>query len=482
VTASPSARSNAARRRSFSRALAALILLATGLAGAGPKGSPASAAAGPATATARPNVVLILSDDQRWDTIMPRYMPHVVRTLVPNGITYTNAFVPDPLCCPSRASTLTGNTSSRTGVWANSGPIGGFKAFIRNGDQNRTIATDFSAAGYRTGLVGKFLNGYPQGHWSYVPPGWDSWFATPTGKYYDYEAARNGHKSHLFGTAPRDYVGRVETNNAIRFVGGSDGKPFFLYLSFTGPHEPAKPDPRDVDRFGPEWPNGEPPSYEEADVSDKPAWVQRDAARWPKHRDYFVNLHAHMLDTTFSIDREVGRLWRALPENTYVLYASDNGELWGEHDRGGKVVPYNESIRVPLILAYKGTSSPIARGTTDDRIALNIDYLPTLEHLAGVPHHGGATEGRDLMTSARPSFEVSHVGQAVPTYCGLRSRNWLFVKYATGTQELYDEKADPFELTNLAHDPASATQLAEMRSHARELCTAGRHPEPWPFP
>jgi arylsulfatase A-like enzyme len=136
---------------------------------------------------------------------------------------------------------------------------------------------------------------------------------------------------------------------------------------------------------------------------------------------------------------------------------------------------------VPLILAYKGTSSQIARGTTDGRIALNIDYLPTLEHFAGVPHRGGATEGRDLMTSARPSFEVSHVGHAVPTYCGVRSLNWLFVKYATGTQELYDEKADPFELTNLAHDPASATRLADLRSHARDLCTAGRHPEPWPF-
>jgi arylsulfatase A-like enzyme len=479
----PFPRPSRTRARFVSTALTATVILTAAQMAAGPGRRSTSAVAAPAGAAGRPNVVLILSDDQRWDTLTPRYMPHVMRTVVPNGITYTNAFVPVPLCCPSRASTLTGDTSSRTGVWTNTAPLGGFEAFARNGDERETIATDFHAAGYRTGLVGKYLNDYPQGHWSHVPPGWDSWFATPTGKYYRYEAARNGHKSRLFGSAPRDYVGRVETNNALRFVGGDGStKPFFLYLAFTGPHEPATPDPRDVGRFGPEWPNGVPPSYEEADVSDKPAWMQQDATEWPRRRDYFVNLHAQMLDTTYSIDRAVGRIWRALPENTYVLYASDNGELWGEHDRGGKVVAYNESIRVPLVVAYKGPASPIAEGTTDDRLALNIDYLPTLEHLAGVRHPPTApVDGKDLLTSARASFEVAHAGRAVPTYCGVRSKSWLFVKYATGTQELYDERTDPFELRNLAQDPGSAGEVRRMRSRARELCTQGRHPEPWPF-
>src|SRR5205085_4096871 len=171
-----------------------------------------------AAATSQPNVVIIMSDDQRWDTVNSTYMPMLTDLVVPNGITYTNSFVPNPLCCPSRTSTLTGDYSHTTGVFGNSNQFGGFGAFTPPPEgastsavnDTTTIATDFQAAGYRTGLVGKYLNGYsPETDYAYVPPGWDSWFAVKTGVYYDYYAAANGQESPLYGSAPTDYATRV---------------------------------------------------------------------------------------------------------------------------------------------------------------------------------------------------------------------------------------------------------------------------------
>jgi arylsulfatase A-like enzyme len=426
-----------------------------------------------------------MSDDQRWDTLTPRYMPRMFRTLIPNGVTYTNGFVPNPLCCPSRASTLTGNYSETTGVWQNWDFLGGFDAFNSHGNAKRTIAVDFHAAGYRTGLVGKYLNGYPKGNFSYVPPGWDSWFSVPTGAFYDYSAAKNGRKSKFYGSEPRDYMGRVLTTKSLQFIDRSveKARPFFLYLALTSPHPPSIPDPDDVGRYGPEWPNGQPPSYSEADVTDKPQYVQDQAEAWPKMKDEIDQLHALQLDSVYSLDREVNRVWNELPDNTYVLYVSDNGMQWGEHDRGGKTVPYNESIRVPMVLAYKGTATSLPAGTTDPRIALNVDYLPTLEHIAGVsPVPGHTVEGKDFLTRTRSDFVVEHLGNWVPTYCGVRSLDWMYVKYGSGEEELYNETADPYELTNLAADPGSAAQLAAMQHRAQTLCTGGRfYPNEWPY-
>jgi N-acetylglucosamine-6-sulfatase len=459
-------------------ALAAVLLVTLGLSFS----QRSTAVAVPAR---KPNIVIILSDDQRWDTLTPRYMPVLFRTLIPNGITYSNSFVPNPLCCPSRAATLTGNYSETTGVWSNAGDLGGFDGFNSHGNAGHTIAVDFHAAGYRTGLVGKYLNGYPQGHYGYVAPGWDSWFSVPTGVYYNYFAAKEGHKSRLYGSVPRDYAGRILTTRSLQFIDRSveKGGPFFLYLAFTAPHDPSIPDPRDLQRYGPEWPNGEPPSYGEADVTDKPQYVQEQAARWDQTKASIDAFHAQQLDAIHSVDREVGRVWNALPDDTYVLYASDNGILWGEHDRGAKGVPYNESLRVPMVLAYKGSNPPFPIGTTDPRIALNVDYLPTLEHLAGVsPVPGHTVAGTDILTRSRSSFVIGHQGTTVPTYCGVRSLDWMYVKYITGEEELYNEQADPFELTYLASAPGRAGKLAEMRQLAQDLCTGGAwYPSPWPF-
>src|SRR5215212_9416888 len=177
----------------------------------------------------RPNIVLIMTDDQRWDTL--RYMPNV-QALIARGTSYPNAFVPNALCCPSRASTLTGTYSHVNGVWGNSMPNGGFDAFR----DDTTIATALRSTGYETLFVGKYLNGYPGDHFKYVPPGWDEWFSVATGAYYNYFVARNGSRSQFFGDNARDYSGRVLTKRAIAYMHQVEGAPFFMYYAPAAPH------------------------------------------------------------------------------------------------------------------------------------------------------------------------------------------------------------------------------------------------------
>src|SRR5213083_1160098 len=174
-----------------------------------------------ANAASSPNVVIIMTDDQRWDTVTPQYMPRLSGILANNpSVTFTNSFVPNTLCCPSRTSTLTGDYSHTTGVYGNGGQYGGFPAFTPAPDGNgisaindtTTIAVDMHQAGYRTALVGKYLNGYNTKTSRYIPPGWDRWFAVPIGAYYHYWAASNfGWPIHnrYFDTTKADYITRV---------------------------------------------------------------------------------------------------------------------------------------------------------------------------------------------------------------------------------------------------------------------------------
>ena len=175
-----------------------------------------------------------MTDDQRWDTLSR--MPNVQRLLQQQGTTYTNGFVPNSLCCPSRATTLTGLNARTTGVYSNTPPFGGFASFK---DQT-TIATVLRGqAGYRTMFVGKYLNGYLGGRYGYVPPGWDRWFSIAGGRYYSYYAADNGRKSPLYGTGPEAYSGRVLTTKAIDYVTTAPTtSPFFLFYAPVAPTPP----------------------------------------------------------------------------------------------------------------------------------------------------------------------------------------------------------------------------------------------------
>jgi N-acetylglucosamine-6-sulfatase len=377
----------------------------------------------------RYNVVVLLSDDQRADKVTPEYMPNVWEM---GGTRYRHAFVPNPLCGPSRASILTGNHSHTHGVWRNRPPHGGAADF----DPTSTIATDFHDAGYRTALVGKYLNGYQPSSGG-VPPGWDRWFAVAgSSKYYDYEVNSNG-RILSFGSEPEDYITRVMGDRAIRFVERSTDRPFFLYCAFAAPHRPATPDPLDVSRFA-----GETNS----------------------------RLHDNMLEVAYGMDRAIGRLLAVLPSNTIVAFLTDNGYLWGEPKAGrgplrGKRWPYRESIKIPFILKALDGSL----GFPDRAIALNIDLRRTIGSVAGLAT--SPTDGIDLTTETRSVSPLEHFEERmeppISSYCGAREVGWMYVRYADGTEELLDE---PDERSNVVDDPSHEADLLRLRDVAVTLC------------
>ena len=423
-----------------------------------------------------PSIVVILTDDQRWDQLWS--MPHVQQSLVERGVTFKNAFVVNSLCCPSRASILTGGYSHTTGVYSNNPPHGGFDSF--RPDEHSTVATWLQKAGYTTALVGKYLNHYgAAGRAGYIPPGWSRWIALAidTVKYYDYPLNVDGTIEH-FHHRPQDYSTDVLTNRAVNVIHKTKG-PLFLYYATSAPHGPAHPDPRDVNRF-PNLKPYRPPNYNEQDVSDKPAWV-RSLPLMSSAREAAIDaFRRRQLQSLVEVDRSVGRIVQALADthrlrNTMIVFTSDNGIAEGEHRWAGKKDAYEESIRVPMVIRYDpmGTAQ-----RSDTHLVLNIDLAPTFAALAGV----GApnADGRSLLplidrssTSWRSDFLVEHLKDAVapiPTFCAVRNEQYLYVVYGTGEEELYDLSQDPYELQNVASDPSETVTLEQMRMRTKQLC------------
>jgi arylsulfatase A-like enzyme len=438
-------------------------------------GTPA-AAAHPAK---RPNIVFVLSDDQRADTLGA--MPNLQKELVAHGVTFANSFVPTSLCCPSRASILTGKYAHSTGVYLNIGPHGGFRAF----NDSHTIATALHSAGYTTGLFGKYLNRYgvaaADAH--YVPPGWDRWnvFLSKT-KYYDYRLDENG-RVQSYGHDARDYSTDVLARKAAAFVEHARS-PFFVELTPFGPHEPATPPPRYARAFASStWTKA--PSFNAADAMTKPAYIRRLPLLDAKQMTQADQFRRNQLASALAVDDAVGALVKTLKarhqlENTMIVFASDNGVSWGEHHliAARKLVPYEESIRVPLVIRYDPLTH--GRAVQDRRLALNIDYAPTFAALAGRRLPGA--EGLSLLPVIaglqpgwRHDFLIEHLQGPpqtdVPTYCGVRGERYKYVLYQTREEELYDLKLDPFELKNEASNPALAAVKDRLRTRLSTLCT-----------
>ena len=421
----------------------------------------------------RPNIVLILTDDQRRDTL--RYMPIVRRLLVRHGITFTNGYVVNPVCCPSRTSILTGLYSHSTGVYTNHRPNGGFFAF-HNDDS--TIATWLQAAGYRTGLFGKYLNQY--GHDPYVPPGWDRWFATHrNGGYYDYEAISDA-TVREYDSDPSSYGTTVLRDRAVSFIRRTDpSTPLFVYWAPHAPHEPATPHPSDRDAFS-SLSSWRPRSYDEPDVDDKPGYVSRlprldlaAAAEIDRFRE-------RQLESLQAVDRAVRAIVQALREtdrlhDTMIVFMSDNGMLWGEHRLHGKSVPYEEAVGVPLVVRYDALSQ---EPREDDHLVLNIDLAPTFAALGGAD--APEVEGRNLLpllrapdTRWRSEFLIEHLGEGVraaPTFCAVHTDRYVLVRYATGEEELYDLARDHLQMTNRDEWARYVDVRMGLRSKLRRLC------------
>jgi N-acetylglucosamine-6-sulfatase len=456
ATPAPSRRARALVATPFVLFLLATLALA----------APARAQGDPADA---PSILLIVTDDQRWDTLWA--MPEVQRSLVGPGVTFTQAVTTSALCCPSRASILTGAYPHTTGVYRQLAPYGGVRSF----DDTTTIATVLREAGYRTGYFGKYLDAYQKDALAgYVPPGWDRWGAFLHAEYLDYGVTVDG-VVQRFGTAPADYSTDVVADLAEDFIRTNEG-PLFAVFAPAAPHDPAIPAAADADAFARLRP-WRPPSFNEPDVSDKPEFVRAFVPLGPDRTEHQDRLRRDQYRTLLSVDRAVDRLLDALEdtgrlEDALVIYTSDNGLLWGEHRWVKKEVPYEEAIRVPLVVR---ADAIVGDARADGHLVGNIDLAPTIADVAGVvlPNADGRSlrpllDGDD--EGWRQEILIEHLRGAnpVPTYCAVRTERYLFVVYATGARELYDLSVDGFQLRNLAGEGRDVEERLEGR--LRDLC------------
>jgi N-acetylglucosamine-6-sulfatase len=466
--------------------------------GCAPPSSAALAGCAPACGLpSRPNFVLIVTDDQ--DAASMRAMPRVQERLARRGVTFANMFVANPICCPSQVSILTGQYSHNNGILHNVPPQGGFRKFVDLGGDRSTLATWLHDAGYLTGRVGKYLVGYPIGS-TYVPPGWDAWHSTFEGfsPYFNYALNENG-AVVPYGARPEDYITDVLGRRAVEFLADAeavDDQPFFLVFSPTAPHGgsgpngPPTPAPRHQGLFaGATAPRT--PSFNEADVSDKPAAIRNRPPLTAAQIAALDREHQLRLEALQAVDEAVERIVDALDalgelEDTYILFTSDNGYHLGQHRLfDGKGNAYEEDIRVPLIVRGPG----VPEGETLDHLALNIDFAPTVCELAGVIP-GRVPDGRSLAPLLARGTPPPHDWRndfLVEIYripggpvdigepgLALRTRHELYAEYASGFREFYRLHQDPDQLENAASS-AGAGYLKKLSRRLAELaqCRGG---------
>ena len=532
------------RRPLRPRALGTLltILLLSGCVGAAPGTSGHGAAPGdarpPVTARAvaraapalqaptdaragRPNIVMVMADDMRVDDL--QFAPNVRHLVGNHGLTFDNSFSPYPLCCPARASFLTGMYTHNHHVYWHERPYG-YGAF----DDSRTIATSLHAAGYDTGFIGKYLNGYGTMRsrvsgapsWKYVPHGWTDWYAAfenpglrgvhgDTYNYFDTPYNVNGRVDNRYrGRYQTNVIGDFSLRLAGKYHRGA--KPFFLYVSYVAPHHggPAEPDdPRRVRTIDGTWddlatparpawvkgrfnrvitrasglPKGGGPA--EADVSDKPSFFRNLPELTRVERRALTNVTRQRAEAVYVLDQQVGRLVRKLRRsgewaNTVFMFTSDNGYFLGEHrQRTGKVRAHEPSLRVPYLVTGPG----LRDGTRRYDPITTVDITATILDIAHAnpPHLADGTSRWDTMLTGDHGWTVPVVTEAINTIpgkrdadgfppgeprssIGLRTPRYSFTLYKTGAGELYDLLVDPVENSNKFRDPTYRDVRAQL--------------------
>jgi N-acetylglucosamine-6-sulfatase len=523
---------NARKHRLRTAALlaAAFALLAT---------APAAAKQGE-----QPNILVVMTDDMAPADV--EHLPNVQRLLARKGTTFEDAITSFPLCCPSRATFITGQYSHNHGVIGNFHPYGWYGMNGR-GD---TLPAWLDDAGYETSLVGKWLNGYgAKDGRGEVPAGWDNWRGLLDVSAYDYhnfvmnkdgklkiwgdpEFARGlvefgniqvipGPQSlqsiqaklaEVFGPRPytywgarnpKDYSVDVTAKETRKLI--ADGEkakdPFFIWWSVAAPHREdvattlmGRPgaDPSIHPRFADEVADLElprPPSFNEEDISDKPSSLQNTAP--PMTDEQIASLeddYQGRIGSLLAVDEHVGKMVDQLKEtgqldDTLIMFVSDNGWQQGEHRiTGDKFLPYEESLRTPMILRGPG----VAKNRTVSRQVSNVDFAPTLLDAAGA-EAGREVDGVSLLPAAGGKKEPPEraLGIEAPyplfagdipvnrwdrPYAGVRTERYTYVVWAeTGEEELYDREADPYQLQNVAADPAYAEVKAGLAANLEEL-------------
>jgi len=421
------------------------------------------------------NIVVIMTDDlsvTMLDVLLENnMMPNLQEHIIDKGTTFTNSFVSDPLCCPSRATFLTGQYSHNHGVLTNK-PIyingelfdGGFEAF----DDSSTVATWLKKIGYKTGFIGKYFNGYHR-ETTYIPPGWENWQAVTKGsnKMYNYTINDNGLEVKNIPDYKTDYI----ADRAVDFINESNS-PFFLYVSTFVPHESRDSDGCNVGHTRGEFRSvvvfpkydgtldfisvPHHPSFNEKDVSDKPPSIRNESLI--ENINCVESIFRGRTESVRSVDDLIGDIYNALvnnniQNNTVIMFTSDNGYMFGEHRGFAKSKPYEESIRVPLIILVPGLERQ-----TLDHLVINNDLAPTIAEFSGA-EPDIAVDGLSLLPILKDSskklrdvFLVETTSKKGYFFDSIRGMNFLYVEYGGNFNfiEYYDLNDDPYQLSNLA--------------------------------
>ena len=417
----------------------------------------------------RPNIIVVLLDDQRWDHMSCMGHPFLqtpnMDRLVQEGALFNNAFVTTSLCSPSRASFLTGLYAHAHGVKNNLTPWD---------NRNVTFMEYLHDAGYRNAFIGKWhmpgrlpeLRGVDRFITFTVKGG--------QGQYFDCPLIIDGVETQRPGT----YITEDLTSFALEFIRAEKEGPFCLYLSHKAAHQNFLPPP-ELDHL-----------YDNEDLSFLPpesfpwqTWTP--GAYWEGALGSMHNHYRDYCEALVAVDQQLGRLLDELDvlglrENTIVVYTSDNGYSWGEHIRNGKRWATEENLRIPFLLRYPARLT--AGGLRPDPMVLNIDLAPTLLDLAGLPVPE-SMQGRSILPVMenraqdwRTSFLYEYFKDFpynVPAQNAVRTRQYLYVEYdGRRLPELYDIQRDPRTLQNIIDSPSGRQQLPELKKLLDEYLAA----------
>ena len=461
-----------------------------------------------AAAAERPNVVVLMTDDQTVSDL--EAMPRTGALLGAGGVTFDRFYVSYPLCCPSRATFLSGQYAHNHNVLGLHPPTGGYGRF----DAFESLPVWLQRAGYHTAHIGKYLNGYGTDTPAHPPPGWSDWYGSvddSTYRMWGFTLNENGQQrtyGALFDDDPRSYQTDVLAGKAVEVIErrAAGPQPLFLSVAFLAPHHEGssvrsatgrtvRAAPRHAGSLAAK-PFRRPPAFNEADVSDKPFFLRRRPRLAPGQIARIAANYRARHESLLAVDEAVTEIVAALRDtgqldNTYLLLTSDNGFMQGEHRvPTGKMLPYDPSTQVPLLLRGPG----LPQDEVSQALVGNVDLAPTILEIAGA----SATkplDGRSLLGLARdPTLEparsllhetggqrfVRRIDQdttgAPPirdlrSYRALRTPRWLYVEYRGGMRELYDLDQDPHQLRSLQREPAYARVESRL---ARRLAALAR--------
>jgi arylsulfatase A-like enzyme len=401
-------------------------------------------AADTTAAASQPNVLVIVTDDQRGGLGVMR---KTLSWFGGGGTSFTQAYTATPLCCPARASLLTGRYSHNHGVTTNNDAA--------DLDQRTTINAYLQGAGYRTGLFGKYLNSWPV---TTSPPFWNEFAFFPQSNSLTYK----GREWNVQGVVQdvdqyaTDYIGQ----RATTFIQANVGRPWFLYLATPNAHGPQTPQPQYTEADVGEW-SGNPAVFE-ADKRDKPPHIQTASDPLAEGQ----RLRTKQLRSLKSVDDMVDRVFEALEStgqltNTLAFFVSDHGFYWAEHGVLGKAAPYLQGIKIPLFARWPGHFSS---GSVDNRLASIIDIAPTILQAAGISANRAPIDGKSLLRDARRSrLYVEYLAGGQPKWSSILLGSSQYVEYRKDEfAEYYDLVRDPWQLENVLRNGVTGDEPANL--------------------